>query len=326
MAKHSKIEWTTHTFNGWRGCTKVSPGCKHCYAEKLVTQRLKGEWGPGAPRQLASDAMWREPLKWDREAAEEQRDWSARARIHGIAAGLQPTRPRVFCSSLADVFDHEVPIEWRVRLFDLIEATPHLDWLLLTKRPESWSARLHEAASASPFALRWLNGQAPANVWMGTSVEDQPRADERVPELLRIPARVHFISGEPLLGPVNLEPWLKVQRDFALTTDCPRIDWVIGGGESGTDARPMHIAWPRSLRDQCAAAGVPFLFKQWGEWVPWAPGVEYPKGTEGDFAMLNGSKYAPGNFSSPCQSVMRIGKKAAGRLLDGVEHNGYPTA
>lgn len=327
MAKNSKIQWTTHTFNGWRGCTKVSPGCKHCYAEKLVTTRLQGEWGPGAPRQLASDAMWREPLKWDKEAARDLHEFTTTGAITDESGAVIATtyeRPRVFCSSLADVFDHEVPIEWRVRLFDLIAATPNLDWLLLTKRPESWSARLHEAASASPFALRWLNGEAPANIWMGTSVEDQQRADERIPELLSIPARVRFLSCEPLLGPVDLAfghpKWRTAESYHAY------IHWVIVGGESGPDARPMHVEWARSLRDQCAAAGVPFLFKQWGEWVPWARGVEYPKGTTSDFVMRNGSKYAPGNFTSPCQSVMRVGKKAAGRLLDGVEHNGYPTA
>jgi protein gp37 len=290
MAKNSKIEWTTHTFNGWRGCTKVSPGCKNCYAEKLVTTRLKGEWGPGAPRQLASDAMWREPLKWDREAA---------AQIEMLRPGMSRvdfplSRPRVFCSSLADVLDHEVPTAWRVRLFALIEATPHLDWLLLTKRPESWSARLHEAASASPFAFRWLNGEVPANLWFGTSVEDQQRADERIPELLSIPARVRFLSCEPLLGPVQIFTAFGHLIDRFRCLGVPevkQIHWVICGGESGPNARPMQPNWAWSLRDQCEDAGVPFLFKQWGEWDHYG---------------------------------LRVGKKTAGRLLEGVEHNGYP--
>lgn len=317
--KDSKIEWTDHTFNGWRGCTKVSPGCANCYAEKLVTQRLNGEWGPGRPRQLASDAMWREPLKWDREAA---------ARIESLRPGMSRvdvplSRPRVFCSSLADWLDHEVPTAWRVRLFALIEATPHLDWLLLTKRPESWDARLLEAAAAgSEFARRWLNGEAPANIWIGTSVEDQVRAEARIPELLRIPARVRFLSMEPLLGPVDLEA---IDYDGAGRTDAlrgvtftdgrnephkhNRIHWVIVGGESGPAARPMHPAWARSLRDECADAGVPFFFKQWGEWAP-----------SQAFNPEVGKVY----LHDRDKNLWKVGKAAAGRLLDGIEHNAFP--
>lgn len=318
MAENSKIEWTTHTFNPWRGCTKVSPGCKNCYAEKLVTQRLKGEWGPGAPRTRAKPATWAEPLKWNRQA---ERD--------GI-------RPRVFCASLADWLDDEVPVEWLYDLLALIHGTPHLDWLLLTKRPQNWRSRL-DAVLATParrgmesFAV-WLSAWrdqfgdgavAPANVWLGTSVEDQTRADERIPQLLEIPARVRFLSCEPLLGPVTL-PIGKVMTGFPkhITKDghavgAPlAIHWVIAGGESGPGARPIHPDWARSLRDQCAAAGTAFFFKQWGEWLPdgqlmmaW----EASRVVRAERLLLDGHR------------VVRVGKKAAGRDLDGITHDAVP--
>ncbi len=323
MAKNSNIEWTDHTFNGWRGCTKVSPGCANCYAEKLVTQRLNGEWGPGRPRQLASDAMWREPLKWNAEAA---------ARIESLRPGMSRvdaplTRPRVFCSSLADWLDDEVPVEWLARLMRLIAVTPHLDWLLLTKRPQNFRARLNAAYSAPgmgsgkpemDWLWHWANGYGcvPANVWIGTSVEDQKRADERIPELLKIPARVRFLSCEPLLGPVSLGG-TGFQIDMGRRLSDPvttNIHWVIVGGESGPDARPMHPAWARSLRDQCAAAGVPFFFKQWGEWAP------------AELCFTNGCGPQFWRVWPDDAKSYRIGKKTAGRLLDGVEHNGFPTA
>jgi len=198
-------------------------------------------------------------------------------RFQGTEAGLDnfcpkcgdPTadrvRPRVFCASLADWLDHEVPTAWRVDLLALIQATPHLDWLLLTKRPESWSARMHEAMGAgSTLATAWLNGQAPANVWVGTTVEDQARADERLPELLKIPARIRFLSCEPLLGPVDL-----LQAGAIALARPPRleVDWVICGGESGPGARPMLIEWADDLRRQCEDVDVPFFMKQLGAHV-----------------------------------------------------------
>ena len=181
-----------------------------------------------------------------------------------------------------------VPAEWLADPLALIAQTPHLDWLLLTKRPELWRERIHAACwpASSPgggsLAAAWKGGSPPPNVWIGTSVEDQQRAEERVPHLLKIPARVRFLSCEPLLGELDLgflidgEPWL--------------VDWVICGGESGPGARPMHPAWARSLRDQCQEAGVAFHFKQWGAWAP--------------------SQY----FGWACS---RVGKKKAGRELDG---------
>lgn len=268
MAENSKIEWTTHTFNPWTGCTKVSPGCAHCYAEGWSKRSGIVKWGKGQPRRRTLDANWREPLKWDRDAAE---------------SGI---RARVFCASLADWLDDEVPIEWLADLLDLIRLTPNLDWLLLTKRPENWQSRItaarnHFTPSNFETAL-WLNNWLPPspvgkdcretasgliekmvtpphNVWIGTTVEDQTRAELRLPDLLvDIPARIRFLSCEPLLGPVNLS--LRADR-----MDMPKgIDWIIAGGESGPGCRPFDPDWARSLRDQCAAAGVAFFMKQMG--------------------------------------------------------------
>lgn len=237
MVVNSKIEWTDHTFNPWIGCTKVSPGCDHCYAEAWAARFGTATWGPGQPRKLTSEANWAQPLKWDQQAAAEGR------------------RYRVFCASLADVFDNEVPDVWLMRLWQLIFATPNLDWLLLSKR-------IGNAARMLPPG--WGNGYP--NVWLGASIVNQAEADRDIPKLAAIPARVRFLSMEPLLGPVDLRG---LRTDYngrinAFLHD--RIQWVIVGGESGHNARPMHPDWARSLRDQCVEFGVPFLFKQWGEW------------------------------------------------------------
>lgn len=240
--KESKIEWTTHTFNPWIGCTKVSPGCLHCYAETLMDTRYgRVKWGRGNARSRTSADNWKQPRKWNREAE-----------AHTSKTGIEWTfsRPRVFCASLADWLDMEVPHGWRVDLLNLIEATPHLDWLLLTKRPESWSARMHEAAYAAPLAARWIGGEAPANVWVGTSAEDQQRWDERLPEIEAIPAVVRFVSAEPLLGHIAMRGH--------------RPDWLIVGGESGPGARDMEAGWVKDLRDESQAVGTKFFFKQWG--------------------------------------------------------------
>lgn len=264
MAENSLIAWTTHTFNPWRGCAKVSAGCKHCYAEQLVTKRQGLPlWGVGAERKIAAESTWKEPRRWNRLAAQ---------------AG---ERHRVFCSSLADVFEPRTDLaDARRRLFRLIEETPHLDWLLLTKRPESMAQLAVEAG--------WL-GEWPANVWAGTTVEHQAAAEERIPHLLRVPARVRFLSCEPMLEEVDLFQriggtlWIGGQRGCNEkhrgngSPGCPRelhhhhddrcgrgLDWVICGGESGHHARPFGLAWARSLLDQCAASDVPFFMKQVG--------------------------------------------------------------
>lgn len=227
MGANSKIEWTDHTFNPWIGCTKVSPGCTHCYAETEAKYRGWAIWGKGKTRMRTSPSTWKNPIQWNRQAQQERQ------------------RKRVFCASLADVFDAEIDPEWRSDLWEVVRNTPFLDWLLLTKRPEKITKML---------PADWGDGWP--NVCLMTSVEDQLRSN-RVEILTSTPARFRALSVEPLLGPVKLKPeWLK------------KLDWVIVGGESGGHARPMHPDWARALRDQCAAAKVKFLFKQWGCWTP----------------------------------------------------------
>ena len=263
MGSNSKIEWTGtrlpdgtwepgNTFNPWVGCTKVSPGCDHCYAEGWAKRSGLVTWG--GDRRRTSAANWRQPIKWNRQAA---------------AAGV---RKRVFCASLADVFDNQVPAEWRADLWALIGETPALDWLLLTKRPQNAAKMIVDArraclggvdAADEHFQWPW------PNVWLGTTVENQAEADRRVPHLLAVPAAVRFLSCEPMLGSIDL------MRAGATEVDCVApgeanigafsrglVDWIIVGGESGPGARPMHPDWARSLRNQCQAAGVPFFFKQ----------------------------------------------------------------
>ena len=232
MAQNSNIEWTDHTFNPWIGCSKLSPACAHCYAERQDGFRrwTPEGWGPGKPRRHTSTALWAAPLKWEREAA---------------VAGR---RDRVFCASLADVFDQEVDPAWRAELWALIRNCSHLDWQILTKRPEHIASCL-----PSDWGAGW------PNVWMGTSAEDQKWADIRIPHLLAVPAAIHFLSVEPLLGPICFP-----------TLD--GISWVIVGGESGPGARPMEESWVLDIRDQCHAAAVPFFFKQWGGVIKQATG------------------------------------------------------
>lgn len=272
MGEHTAISWTDHTMNPWIGCARVSLGCQRCYAEALTKRTGMAEWGVNGTRMRTSTAYWRQPLKWDRAAA---------------AAG----RPAlVFCASLADVFeDRPDLVQPRADLFDLIAATPHLIWQLLTKRPEN-------VERLSP--LKWWSGERgdwPANVWIGTTVEDQQRADERIPLLLNIPAPVRFLSCEPMLGPVVLRAdWLgpnasvcQVQRPTsaesaraisAILRAVGRrlggryVDWVIVGGESGPGHRPLVLDDARALVGQLQAAGVPTWFKQVGGRTPTAGG------------------------------------------------------
>lgn len=247
MGENSKIEWCDHTFNPVIGCTKVSPGCKHCYAEQMMANRWhKAQWGPQARRIRTSSANWRKPLQWDASAKADGR------------------RARVFCASLADVFeDHKDWVEPRRALVVLMEQTPNLQWLLLTKRPENVMRLLQ--ATMTLDVETWFQCMG-SRVWIGASVEQQATADTRISALLKIPAQVRFLSCEPLLGPLDLDCYLGDLPEDEDGAPYPGngIQWVIAGGESGAKARPMEADWVRSLRDQCQAAGTAFFFKQWG--------------------------------------------------------------
>lgn len=271
MSENSKIEWTDHTFNPWIGCTKVSPGCAHCYAETLMdTRRGRAQWGKGKPRVRTVASTWNEPRKWNRKL---ENQWICTCGFdeNYVSTPLQcpkckervPTqkRQRVFCASLCDVFDDEVPIEWLADLLGLIDDCKNLDWQLLTKRPENIASRMDAAMHGNFDRLNTFAKHMP-HVWLGTSVENQEMADQRIPALQLIPASVHFLSCEPLLGPVDLK--LGRNGHCLQRTIGEDLHWIICGGESGPGARPMDPAWARSLRDQANAAGVAFHFKQWG--------------------------------------------------------------
>lgn len=308
MAENTKIEWADHTFNPWWGCTKISPACDNCYAEALDKRTGGTHWETGTPRRRTGTSNWAKPMKWNRDAEK---------------AGKPAF---VFCASMADVFDNQVPKQWRVDLWALMEETPHLIWLVLTKRPQN-------IAKMKPG---WRS-DFPRNVWLGTTVENQEVAERNIPHLLKARCSKRFLSCEPLLGPIDLR---KIAIDIDDGTAFWSVDWVIAGGESGHNARTSHPDWYRSLRDQCARACVDFFFKQWGEWIPGEfsvpPDLNFQNGEYLDANCLpdfddpetakswdNGLGYA----QEEEQAVFhRVGKKRAGRLLDGVEHNARPEA
>lgn len=280
MAQDSKIEWTHHTFNPWWGCTKVSPGCKHCYAETWAKRIGQNVWGPKASRRELTPAYWKQPYKWNEEAR------------------TAKTRARVFCASMADVFEDRRDLDARrERLWKVIAETPQLDWLLLTKRPQNVS-RL------APWVDTW-----PENVWLGATAENQHWLDKRMAILTKLNARVLFLSCEPLLGPLDLSTWIT----GASAGEHRAIHWVIGGGESGHHARPMHPEWLAALRDQCVQAGIKFLFKQWGNWRPVR------------LHQVNGYQNKT-VFLSNGQSIVlaNVGKKDAGRRLQGRTWDEFP--
>lgn len=288
MAEASKIEWTDSTFNPWIGCTKIAPACDHCYAADMAKRYGWADWG-NHPRRRTSDALWDGVRKWQRQAP-------AFFAEHG-------RRRRVFCASLADVFDNQVPTEWRDELWALIRGCPDLDFLMLTKRPQNIEKML---------PTYW--DEVKGHVWLGATVEDQEHADANIPHLLKHDAAVRFISAEPLLGALQIPEYMPnpLWNDLAGWKQ-HEINWVIAGGESGPHARPSKPEWFYYLRDQCERAGVPFLFKQWGEWGD----AEQMSSEELEHWDVLG-KTAPG--------VARVGKKAAGRHLGGVLHDGFPAA
>jgi protein gp37 len=316
MSDGTKIEWTDATVNAVNGCSVLSPGCTNCYAMRLAGTRMKHHPSrAGLTRASKAGPVWTGEVRFNEAALLQPLKWR---------------RPRrIFWNAHGDLFHENVSDQWIDRCFAVMALTPQHQHQVLTKRAERMRAYLEvrpQARWAAHAVLLRDAGKIPAgamfqirdplpNVWLGVSVEDQARADERIPHLLATPAAVRFLSCEPLLGPVDLRKvscweYPKAEVLNALSgrlegmfggfcaTCLPRLDWVIVGGESGPGARPMQPDWARSLRDQCAAAGVPFFFKQWGEFAP----------------------------TSDCNGpyMMHVGKRAAGRLLDGVTHDGMP--
>lgn len=283
MAENSSIEWTDHTWSPWEGCTKISPACDHCYAARMNGWLKAGNnWGPGAPRLEYSDEHWKKPIRW-----------AAKAQNEG-------TQPKVF-PSVCDPFDNEIRPELRARFFDLIYATQPLTWLLLTKRIGNVQSML-----VGPG----MPGRLPSNAWLGATLANREEMLRDGPKLKAVQATVRFWSVEPMLGDLGVIP-----RELL-------PDWVICGGESGPKARPMNVEWARRLRDQCFDAGVPFMFKQWGAWLP----VEIPSSEE-CFAEDGSERQLEGRRTVAWverQGVARLGKQASGRLLDGITHDGFP--
>lgn len=340
MADGTKIEWTDATWNPITGCSVVSPGCTNCYAMRLAGTRLK---------HLPSRAS----LTVDSKAGPV---WNGKIRLNSewLDQPLRWKRPRrIFVCAHGDLFAENVPDEWIDQAFAVMALAPQHTFQVLTKR----AARMRAYVSALPgradavaraAACLWpgedsdeayypvdeaIRSPLP-NVWLGVSAEDQRRADERIPDLLATPAAVRFVSAEPLLGPIDLSraipgtsrsPLKGGNSDgSAAITDwagLPRLDWIIVGGESGPGARPMHPTWARAMRDQCAAAGVPFFFKQWGSWAH-IPGLEKAPYRPTERLRDGGPKFQRQDLDGA--AMLNLGKKGSGRMLDGVEHNGFP--
>lgn len=455
MADKTNIDWADSTFNPFIGCTKVSQACDHCYAERDTKRFGRVQWGAGQPRVRTSAGNWKKPLQWDKKRFMECGSCGWRGELEAELCGcpscnsignLNDARRRVFCASLADVFDNEVDPAWRRDLFNLIVSTPALDWMILTKRIGNAARMIEETLPENmkalpqdhPLAWPW------PNVWIGATICNQKEADRDIPKLLEVPAAVRFLSIEPMLGAVDLRNYLgerhgdseahggvrissgldRGSRDRPNGGDmegcgsqsrpverwneddpmpqaacgarggipicssdgerCPgdgtvsqvsvaplqwpdsdrydsesqereqerqqtgelgacdtlranearhqhswlqpnaeprgsRAAWVIVGGESGPDARPMHPDWARSLRDQCAAVGVPLLFKQWGEWAP-----EKAIADDGSPFADSFRRNAEIHLFDGGERVYRVGKKRAGRLLDGTLHHAFP--
>lgn len=302
MGDKTGIEWTDATWNPVTGCTKVSHGCKNCYAERDWNRmvHLPAYKGRAFTDVACHPERLIQPLRWKRPR-------------------------RIFVNSMSDLFHESVPFEFIDQVFAAMAICPQHTFQVLTKRPErmrDYTTRLSRSAKLLDDAARTMGysfeheGQYLVsfplpNVWLGVSVEDQQTADERIPLLLQTPAAVRWVSAEPLLGTVDF----RFTNGLVPGQDAAdyRLDWVVVGGESGPHARPMHPRWVRSIRLQCAREGIPFLFKQWGEWAP---------------NCLCGREKACKTIARPGPGfpgvMFRCGKKAAGRLLDGVLHDEYP--
>jgi protein gp37 len=372
----TKIEWTDETWNPIRGCSRVSEGCRNCYAEK-VAYRFSG---PGQPYEgLVQVAKFDHSIPGIEVKTERRLPlWNGSIKFveEHLLDPLRWKKPRrIFVNSMSDLFHENVTDEMRDRIFAVMALCPQHTFQVLTKRPKRmlaycsemqscWVLRLSHAINTSAQMCdaadapnRPMTGWPLRNVWLGVSVEDQKAANERIPLLLQTPAAVRFISAEPLLGPTDLfkvprpdVPYFqwrgetgaigpKNEPDDYVYWMKRLLHWVICGGESGPGARPMHPDWARSLRDQCVAAGVPFFFKQWGQWAPYATrfaGDNDERGKWDDAVNRDGSTghvamTSDGSFTNYSMNltdgfyvVSRVGKKAAGHLLDGKEWHQFP--
>jgi protein gp37 len=313
------IEWTEQVWNPVVGCTVHSPGCTNCYAMKMAHRLQAMAIKPdgsgnvhlshylGTTQKVRGNPVWTGKLGFSESA---------------MLAPVRRRKPtRYFVNSMSDLFHKSVPQEMLLRIYAVMIATPQHTYQVLTKRSDrmrqfvQWICDTEAGSDALCEAVEEVEPEAdldftmpPENVWLGVSAEDQTRWDERTADLRQTPAAVRWVSAEPLLG--------LIRDDFGLDG----IDWVVAGGESGPNARPMHPDWARSLRDQCASAGVPFFFKQWGVWVPLSGSDGFwPHNEPGACRLMpDGEKHPRG------KSMQRVGKKTAGRLLDGIEHNAMP--
>lgn len=332
MADHTAIEWTDATWNPIVGCSVVSPGCTNCYAMQLAGTRLRDHPSrAGLTKPSKAGPVWTGEVRLNRQWLPQPIEWK---------------RPRrIFVCAHGDLFAEGVPDEWILDVFTVMAAADQHSFQVLTKR----SARMREFVSRRDLLediyANWHTFSGGArevqswplhNVWLGVSAERQQEADERIPDLLATPAAIRFVSYEPALGPVDftnidherdrgweepldaLRPYTLAQAQADWGEDCtqlrdrPALDWIICGGESGPKAHPMHPDWARAVRDQCAAAGTAFFFKQWGEFVP-----------DGQLR-ADGSRVITPMIEGEIAQWQRVGKKRAGRLLDGVAHNGFP--
>lgn len=345
----SKIEWTDRTWNPLAGCTMVSRACENCYAMRMAfrLEQMGQEKYKGTTRKTeGGKILWTGKINFDEE---------------DLLAPLKWKKPqRVFVNSMSDLFHENVPFEFVDKVFAVMALTPHITYQILTKRPERMAeyfsvgsqnilkrwvdvAQIELKLPYSKCLWLWTDGSVPLpNVWLGTTIENQAEADKRIPHLLNCPAAVRFVSCEPLLGPISFRwaKWVnyKVLKELTLSDGTQvkghdqydgfdGIHWVIAGGESGPKARPSHPDWFRSLRDQCQAAGVPFFFKQWGEWHQ-NPHMQSGRvNLPGTYLADNGHKCGFKSLQNPnlkYVTLFKVGKKAAGNLLDGQVWEQFP--